>query len=57
MMQVVNCSNPPLRLVLGADAVEAVHAKLEAVATDLAAWRNISTSTAFAGVTVGTIGG
>ncbi|HEY9643481.1 MAG TPA: oxidoreductase, partial [Coleofasciculaceae cyanobacterium] len=36
MIQAVNHPNPPLRLVLGADTLEAIYAKLEAVSTDLA---------------------
>jgi len=57
MMQVVNHSNPPLRLALGADALDAIRAKLETVAADLAAWKDISTNMAFEGVTVNAIGG
>lgn len=57
MMQVVNHPNPPLRLALGADTLEAFHAKLEAVATDLAAWKDVSTNTAFEGIAVNSIGG
>lgn len=57
MIQAVNHPNPPLRLVLGADTLDAVYAKLEAVATDLADWKNISINTAFDGVTVSAIGG
>lgn len=57
MIQSVNCANPPLRLVLGADALEVVHVKLQAVAADLAAWNDISINTAFAGTVMGAIGG
>ena len=57
MIQAVNHSNPPLRLVLGADTLEAFHAKLEAISTDLADWKDISVNTAFDGVTVSAIGG
>lgn len=57
MIQAVNHPNPPLRLVLGADTLDAVYAKLEAVATDLADWKNISINTAFDGVAVSAIGG
>lgn len=57
MIHVVNHSNPPLRLVLGADTLDAVYAKLEAIATDLADWKDISINTAFDGVAVSAIGG
>lgn len=57
MLQVVNHPAPPLRLVLGADTLEAIHAKLEVVAADIAAWRDISVNTAFEGVAVNAIGG
>lgn len=57
MIQVINHSNPPLRLVLGADTLDAVYAKLEATATDLEDWQDISINTAFDGVAVSAIGG
>jgi NAD(P)-dependent dehydrogenase (short-subunit alcohol dehydrogenase family) len=57
MIQAVDHPNPPLRLVLGADTLDAVHAKLEAIATDLADWKDISINTAFDGVAVSAIGG
>jgi len=57
MIHVVNHANPPLRLVLGADTLAAVYAKLEALATDLADWKDISINTAFDGVAVSAIGG
>ncbi|HEY9664044.1 MAG TPA: SDR family oxidoreductase [Allocoleopsis sp.] len=57
MIQAVNHPNPPLRLVLGADTLEVIHAKLEAVAADLDAWKNISINTAFEGVAMTAIGG
>lgn len=57
MMQVVDHPKPPLRLMLGADTLDAVQAKLDAVATDLAAWQDVAINTAFAGTTAGAIGG
>ncbi len=57
MIQVVNHPNPPLRLVLGSDALDAIHAKLATAAADLAAWKDISINTAFDGVAVSAIGG
>lgn len=38
--------HPPLRLILGADAVERVRAKLTQVREDLEAWESTSVSTA-----------
>jgi NAD(P)-dependent dehydrogenase (short-subunit alcohol dehydrogenase family) len=57
MIQVVNHPNPPLRLVLGSDSLDAIHSKLAAVATDLATWKDISIDTAFDGATMSAIGG
>ena len=57
MIQAVNHSNPPLRLILGADTLGAVHAKLEAVAADLNVWREVSSNTTFEGAAVSAIGG
>ncbi|MBF2028722.1 MAG: SDR family NAD(P)-dependent oxidoreductase [Oscillatoriales cyanobacterium C42_A2020_001] len=57
MIQAVNSLNPPLHLALGSDALDAIHAKLEAVAADLTAWKNVSINTAFDGVVVSAIGG
>ena len=37
----------PLRLILGADAVECVHAKLEQVTEDLETWKSTSVNTAY----------
>ncbi|MCC5615042.1 SDR family NAD(P)-dependent oxidoreductase [Nostoc sp. CHAB 5836] len=47
MIQVVDSENPPLRLLLGEDAIYAINAKLEAVKTELDAWREVSLNTAF----------
>lgn len=57
MIQVVNSPNPPLRLVLGGDAVQLIETKLDAVKTELEAWKQVAIATAFEGVEVGTIGG
>jgi NAD(P)-dependent dehydrogenase (short-subunit alcohol dehydrogenase family) len=57
MIQAVESENPPLRLALGADALDAIASKLESVKTELEVWREVGTNTAFAGVTVGAIGG
>jgi NAD(P)-dependent dehydrogenase (short-subunit alcohol dehydrogenase family) len=57
MIEVVESPNPPLRLVLGADAVGAIRDKLASVEAELDTWEPVSLSTAFEGATVGAIGG
>ncbi|MGJ5675240.1 MAG: oxidoreductase [Nostochopsis sp.] len=57
MIQAVESENPPLRLALGKDALDAIADKLESVKTELDAWREVSTNTAYEGATVGAIGG
>lgn len=57
IIQAVNSENPPLRLALGADAVNAIDAKLKSVKAELDAWRQVAVDTAFEGVTVSGIGG
>ena len=57
MIQAVASENPPLRLVLGADAVNLMESKLQSVKAELDAWKDVSVNTAFEGVAVGTIGG
>ncbi|XGV96169.1 MAG: oxidoreductase [Leptolyngbya sp. BL-A-14] len=57
MIQVVESDNPPLRLALGADAVDTIAAKLESVKAELDAWKQVSLDTAFEGAVVGAIGG
>ncbi|SEG69247.1 Short-chain dehydrogenase [Bryocella elongata] len=47
IIAVTGAENPPLRLVLGADAFERVRAKLSQVAEDLEAWESTSINTAF----------
>ena len=42
-----NAENPPLRLPLGSDTVGRIEAKNEFVARELAAWRDVATSTDF----------
>ena len=46
MIQVVNSGTPPLRLVLGADAVAMIHSKLTAMRTELEAWKAVAMNTA-----------
>jgi NAD(P)-dependent dehydrogenase (short-subunit alcohol dehydrogenase family) len=47
IVSVTRAAEPPLRLVLGADAFEGVRAKLAQVAGDLEAWKSTTISTAF----------
>ncbi|WP_410566570.1 oxidoreductase [Amycolatopsis sp. cmx-4-61] len=46
IVRAVGADDAPLRLALGADAVEAIRAHHEAVAADLAAWEKVSRATA-----------
>jgi len=57
IIKVVESDNPPLRLVLGADALNAIENELEAVKKDIATWRDVSIDTAFEGTVIGAIGG
>ncbi|WP_026735856.1 oxidoreductase [Fischerella sp. PCC 9605] len=47
MIKAVDSDNPPLRLALGADAVEIIDAALEFIKGGLDAWREVSLSTDF----------
>ena len=56
MMAVVASEHPPLRLPLGTDAYERIHAKLRAVEADIRAWEHVGSATAFEGeVAVGRV--
>jgi NAD(P)-dependent dehydrogenase (short-subunit alcohol dehydrogenase family) len=44
ILDVLDAPNPPLRLVLGADAVDRVRAKLAAVEREVAAWEQVGRS-------------
>lgn len=57
MIQAVNSDNPPLRLALGADAVDAIETKLESVKAEMEAWKDVAVNTAYEGAAVGAIGG
>jgi NAD(P)-dependent dehydrogenase (short-subunit alcohol dehydrogenase family) len=46
IVRAVGSADAPLHLALGADAVEAIRAQHEALAADLAAWEEVSRSTA-----------
>ena len=44
MIQVVETANPPLRLVLGKSAVQAIRRRLDTVAQDVNTWEETSLS-------------
>lgn len=48
LLRLVEAEDPPARLYLGADALELVGAKMEAMRAEIAAWEEVSRSTAFA---------
>lgn len=56
MIQVVESDNPPLRLVLGADALGAIWDKLQSVREENSAWEEVTINTAFEGMRATTIG-
>jgi hypothetical protein len=47
MIQVVEAENPPLRLVLGADALGMIRQKNNSVLTEQMQWEDVSLSTDF----------
>ncbi len=57
MIAAVESDDPPMRLLLGADAIGLWEKKQAAVAADLARWRAIGEATAFEGATVAPVGG
>jgi NADP-dependent 3-hydroxy acid dehydrogenase YdfG len=57
MIQVVETSNPPLRLMLGADAFGLWEKKRTAMEQEFTTWRKVGEDTAFDGVEVAQIGG
>jgi len=57
MIAVVESAEPPLRLLLGSDAIALWEKKQAALTTELARWRQTGEQTAFDDITVGAIGG
>jgi len=57
MIAVVESDDPPLRLMLGSDAIGLWEQKQAALAAELTRWRRIGEQTAFEGAAVGTVGG
>jgi NAD(P)-dependent dehydrogenase (short-subunit alcohol dehydrogenase family) len=47
IIEALDADDPPLRLALGADAVDAIHAKHEALDAELARWGALGRATAF----------
>lgn len=47
IIQVVDSQDPPMRLVLGADALERIHAKIDRQLAELDRWQRVTESTAF----------
>ncbi len=47
LMLITETENPPLRLFLGSDALEAATNKIEELKTDVEAWKELSASTGF----------
>ncbi|HYF54255.1 MAG TPA: oxidoreductase [Salinarimonas sp.] len=57
MIAAVESAAPPLRLLLGVDAIGLWETKRDAVEADLAAWRSVGEGTAFPGAVVAPVGG
>jgi NAD(P)-dependent dehydrogenase (short-subunit alcohol dehydrogenase family) len=53
MIQVVESNDPPLRLVLGEDAINIITQKLESMKAGLEQWKDVSTNTALEEVSAG----
>ncbi|MGE3328441.1 MAG: oxidoreductase [Acidimicrobiia bacterium] len=47
MIAIVECDNPPVRLLLGDDAVDAMRVKLASTAAETDAWESLSRSTSY----------
>jgi NAD(P)-dependent dehydrogenase (short-subunit alcohol dehydrogenase family) len=57
MIAVVECENPPLRLLLGSDAIALWESKQSALTADLARWRRLGEKTAYDGISADPVGG
>ena len=57
MIAAIDNTTPPLRLLLGADAIGLWEKKRSELEGDLAAWRKVGEDTAFPGATVAPVGG
>lgn len=57
MIQVVEAKHPPLRLLLGADAYQLMESKTREMTEELAVWRGVGESTAYADAEMRGIGG
>lgn len=56
VIKIVEAENPPLRLVLGEDAITTIEAELEKVRADIAPWRELGVNTTFPGMKASAIG-
>lgn len=54
IIQAVESDKPPLRLVLGADALGAIREKLSSVSEEISAWEEITINTSFEGMNADT---
>ena len=57
MIEAVGSPNPPLRLLIGADAIDLWEKKHAAFAAELSQWRALGEATAFEGATIAPVGG
>lgn len=57
MIAAVDSDDPPLRLLLGADAIGAWEGKQAAFAAELERWRSIGEATSYAGAATRSVGG
>jgi NAD(P)-dependent dehydrogenase (short-subunit alcohol dehydrogenase family) len=57
MIKITEVENPPMRLILGEDAITTIEAELEKVKQDIAPWRELGVNTTFEGMKAGAIGG
>lgn len=56
MIKVVESDNPPMRLVLGEDALEATRKKIETFQKELDEWEDVTLSTSFEGAKSASLG-
>lgn len=49
IIDALDAPEPPLRLILGADAVNAIEARQDQARTETAKWRGVAIATAFSG--------
>ena len=57
MIAAVESDDPPLRLLLGSDAIGAWESKHAGFAADLERWRSVGEATAYEGAAIRPVGG